>query len=177
MIVQPLIEEIADSGEYSLILFDGEFSHSVVKRAEARRFPGAARIMAASLSAATRRRARSSWPRPALAAAPARGDLCTGRHRRRTTMACCRIIELELIEPALFLDHAPDAGPRFAGAILSAASRANNHWRIADVRFGGRLASSRATSIFATSALIGSPRSRAAASSARQNIGSRLIEV
>ena len=32
MIVQPLIEEIARTGEFSLMLFDGEFSHAVVKR-------------------------------------------------------------------------------------------------------------------------------------------------
>ena len=32
MIVQPLIEEIAKTGEFSLMLFDVEFSHAVVKR-------------------------------------------------------------------------------------------------------------------------------------------------
>ena len=49
-----------------------------------------------------------------------------------------QIMELELIEPALFLDHAPDGGAAFAAAILSAAERASNsHWRIAEVRLGG----------------------------------------
>src|SRR5205085_11580951 len=32
MIIQPLIGAIATTGEYSLMLFDGEFSHAVVKR-------------------------------------------------------------------------------------------------------------------------------------------------
>src|SRR5206468_5634771 len=32
MIIQPLIEEIARTGEFSLMLFEGEFSHAVVKR-------------------------------------------------------------------------------------------------------------------------------------------------
>src|SRR6185369_7741461 len=32
MIIQPLIEEIARTGEFSLMLFGGEFSHAVVKR-------------------------------------------------------------------------------------------------------------------------------------------------
>jgi glutathione synthase/RimK-type ligase-like ATP-grasp enzyme len=32
MIIQPLIEEIAKTGEFSLMLFDGELSHCVVKR-------------------------------------------------------------------------------------------------------------------------------------------------
>jgi hypothetical protein len=31
------------------------------------------------------------------------------------------IMELELVEPALFLDHAPDGGAAFAKAILSLA--------------------------------------------------------
>jgi len=42
---------------------------------------------------------------------------------------------------------------------------------------GTRSESSRSASISATKALSGRPRSRAAASSARQNIGSRLIDV
>jgi hypothetical protein len=29
-------------------------------------------------------------------------------------------MELELVEPALFLDHAPDGGAAFVGSILSA---------------------------------------------------------
>ena len=54
---------------------------------------------------------------------------------------------------------------------------ANSHCRMADVRFGVFVASRRSTSISATSAFKVHPRSRAAASSACQNIGSRLIEV
>jgi hypothetical protein len=35
-----------------------------------------------------------------------------------------RIMELELIEPALFLDHAPDGGAAFTRSILSAVRTA-----------------------------------------------------
>jgi hypothetical protein len=35
-----------------------------------------------------------------------------------------RIMELELIEPSLFLDHAPDDGRAFTQAILSSAQKA-----------------------------------------------------
>jgi hypothetical protein len=35
-----------------------------------------------------------------------------------------RIMELELIEPALFLDHAADGGSAFTRAVLSSARRA-----------------------------------------------------
>ena len=125
MIVQPLIEEIARTGEFSLMLFDGEFSHAVVKRPKSRAISGSSRISAAmTLPCDAARRARSSWRRPALAAAPAhatyaRVDIVAGRRR-----ACCRIMELELIEPALFLDHAPDGGAAFTRSILSAARTA-----------------------------------------------------
>ena len=84
-------------------------------------------------------------------------------------------MELELIEPALFLDHA--RGRRRGLHPLGAERRSNSHCLIAEVRFGGCPASSRATSISATSAFKGQPRSLAASSSARQNIGSRLMDV
>jgi hypothetical protein len=35
-----------------------------------------------------------------------------------------RIMEIELVEPALFLDGAPDGGAAFVRSILSAAERA-----------------------------------------------------
>ena len=178
MLVQPLLEEIVSSGEFSLIFFDGEFSHSVASVPKRRRFPRTAAIMAASSAAATPPPGAIELAQAALAAAPARGDLRAGRHRlgRRRRAAGHRA-------------RADRAGPvprrcarrrrrlRRSRFVSREAPDANSHWRIADVRFGGRAASSRATSICATSALIGIPRSRAAASSARQNMGSRLIEV
>jgi hypothetical protein len=54
---------------------------------------------------------------------------------------------------------------------------ANSHCLIADVRLGVGFASSRATSILATSAFTGQPLSRAEVSSERQKTGSRLIDV
>jgi hypothetical protein len=60
--------------------------------------------------------------RAALAAAPApapyaRVDLLAGDDGE------LQVIELELIEPALFLHCVPEAKVRFAAAILSAAER------------------------------------------------------
>jgi glutathione synthase/RimK-type ligase-like ATP-grasp enzyme len=119
MIVQPLIEEIARSGEFSLMLFDGEFSHSVVKRPRSGEFrvqahhggmtlpsdppPGAVELAKAALTAAP---AKATY---------ARVDIVLD------DSGVLRIMELELIEPALFLDFAPDGGKAFARAILSAA--------------------------------------------------------
>ena len=123
IIIQPLIEEIATTGEFSLMLFDGEFSHSVVKRPKAGDFrvqehhggvtlpcrappAGAVRLAQAALAAA-----------PAVAAY-ARVDIVPDDE------GVLRIMELELIEPSLFLDHAPDGGASFSRSILSRARTA-----------------------------------------------------
>lgn len=122
MIIQPLIEEIAKTGEFSLMLFDGQFSHAVVKHPAAGDFrvqphlggvtlpsnapPGAERLARQALAAAPRR------------ATYARVDIVPDDE------GVLRIMELELIEPALFLDHSPDRGAAFTQAILSAAQTA-----------------------------------------------------
>jgi len=120
MIIQPLIAEISRTGEFSLMLFDGEFSHAVVKRPA----PGEFRVQP-HLGGLT---LRSPPPpggialaRQALAAAPvpatyARVDIIPDDD------GVLRIMELELVEPALFLDHAPDGGAAFVRAILSAVA-------------------------------------------------------
>ena len=122
MIVQPLIEEIARTGEFSLMLFDGDFSHAVVKRPKTGDFRVQPHLGGVTLP---------SPPPPggialaqrALAAAPARATYA------RVDIVpddegTLRIMELELIEPALFLDHAPDAGASFVRAVLNAAQTA-----------------------------------------------------
>jgi glutathione synthase/RimK-type ligase-like ATP-grasp enzyme len=122
MIVQPLVEEIARTGEFSLMLFDGEFSHAVVKRPKTGDFRVQPHLGGVTLP--------SSAPpggialaKQALAAAPAKATYA------RVDMVpddegTLRIMEMELIEPALFLDYAPDAGAAFVRSILDAAERA-----------------------------------------------------
>ncbi len=122
IIIQPLIEEIATQGEFSLMLFDGEYSHAVVKRPKAGDFrvqehlggttvpspapPGGIALAQAALAAAP---ARAAYARVDMVP-NASGELM--------------IMELELIEPALFLDSAPDGGASFARSILRIAERA-----------------------------------------------------
>lgn len=120
MLIQPFMASVAKVGEYSLILFGGVFSHCIVKRPKAGDFrvqphlggsetpcdpPGGAIDLACA----------------ALAAAPARPTYA------RVDMIAdddgvLRIIELELIEPALWLEHAPDQGAAFAAAVRSAVT-------------------------------------------------------
>lgn len=121
MMIQPFVSSIVTEGEYALMLFDGKFSHAVVKRPK----PGDFRVQE-ELGGVT---VPSAAPpgaielaKQALAAAPAKAayvrvDVVRGDDGE------LRIMELELIEPALFLDRAPDGGAAFARAILSAARR------------------------------------------------------
>jgi glutathione synthase/RimK-type ligase-like ATP-grasp enzyme len=122
MIIQPLIEEIARTGEFSLMLFGNEFSHSIVKRPK----PGDFRVQPHLGGVALRCSAppgAEELARQALAAAPA-----VATYARVDIIAddegTLRIMELELIEPALYLEHAPDGGPGFTQAILSAVQKA-----------------------------------------------------
>lgn len=121
-IVQPLIAEIAREGEFSLMLFDGEFSHCVVKRPAAGDFRVQPHFGGTTVGCAPPAGA-IALARAALAAAPARAAYA------RVDMVPdgagnLMIMELELIEPALFLDHSPDGGAAFAKAILSVAETA-----------------------------------------------------
>jgi glutathione synthase/RimK-type ligase-like ATP-grasp enzyme len=123
MILQPLIQEIATTGEFSLMLFDGEFSHAVVKRPKegdfrVQEYHGGVTLPCAAPPAGAVRLAQD-----ALAAAPtkatyARVDIVPD------DQGTLRIMELELIEPSLFLDHSPDGGASFTRSILRHARTA-----------------------------------------------------
>jgi len=122
MIVQPLIEEIARTGEFSLMLFDGEYSHAVVKRPKSGDFRVQPHLGGVTLPSEAPPGAER-LAKQALAAAPAKATYA------RVDIVpddegTLRIMELELIEPALFLDHAPDGGAAFTRSILSLAQTA-----------------------------------------------------
>ena len=117
-LVQPLMPGILTEGEYSLFFFAGKFSHAIVKRPASgdfrvqEQFGG--RETACDASDAAQALAAQG-----LAAAPAApvyarvdmvGDAAGTLH----------IMELELIEPSLFLHHAPDKGAAFGLAVAQA---------------------------------------------------------
>lgn len=115
MMIQPFLRSVAEEGEYSIMLFGGEYSHTIVKRPKAGDYrvqphlggteeacappPGAIDLAEAALAAA-----------PAEAAY-ARVDMI------RDESGALAIIELEMIEPALWLQHAPDGGTAFVRAV------------------------------------------------------------
>jgi glutathione synthase/RimK-type ligase-like ATP-grasp enzyme len=115
MMIQPFLPSVAGEGEYSCLLFGGGFSHSIVKRPKPGDYrvqphlggtevpcappPGAVELAMAALAAA-----------PAEAVY-ARVDMVRDRSGQLA------IIELELIEPSLWLEHAPDNGASFVRAL------------------------------------------------------------
>ena len=122
MIIQPLIEEIARTGEFSLMLFDGEYSHAVVKRPKSGDFRVQPHLGGVTLPSKAPP-GGEALAKQALAAAPAKATYA------RVDIVpddegTLRIMELELIEPALFLDYAPDGGAAFTKAVLSLAQKA-----------------------------------------------------
>jgi len=122
MMIQPYLPNIAEEGEYSLFYFAGAFSHSILKRPakgdfrvqeqyggreEAIIAPDGALMLAQQALAATAK-INKSGP-----LAYARVDIL------RDGNGVFRLMELELIEPSLFLRFAPDAGAAFAQALVS----------------------------------------------------------
>jgi glutathione synthase/RimK-type ligase-like ATP-grasp enzyme len=123
MIIQPLIEEIARTGEFSLMMFDREYSHAVVKRPKSgdfrvQEYHGGVTLPCAAPPAGAVQLAQAALAAAPAEAAYARVDIVPDDE------GTLRIMELELIEPSLFLDHAPDGGAAFTRSILSRAQTA-----------------------------------------------------
>lgn len=121
MLVQPWLPAVQEEGEYSLILFGGRLSHCIAKRPKAGDFRvqpdhggtmGAVPLPDGALAVA--QAALAVIPAPATYA---RVDLIRGLDGE------LKVMELELIEPALFLHCAPQAKTAFANAILASAAK------------------------------------------------------
>lgn len=119
MMVQPFLRSVMEEGEYSVMLFGGRFSHCIVKRPKV----GDYRVqphLGGREEACAPPEGAIALAEAALAAAPApavyaRVDMVRGND------GALNVIELELIEPALWLQHAPDGGASFAAALMERA--------------------------------------------------------
>ena len=117
VLVQPFLESIVDEGETSLLYFDGELSHTVLKQAKAGdirvqpEYGGAQEIVDAPPEA----EAIAARVFDAVGAdlPYARVDLVRGHD------GTLRLIELEVIEPRLFFVLDGDATGRYASAIAA----------------------------------------------------------
>jgi len=114
-LVQAFVPEVASAGEWSLLFFDGVFSHAILKRAASGEFRVQSQFggsvepiepdagILASAQKALAAVAKLGYPDHAYARVD--GVMIDGRFR---------LMELEMIEPALFLAGRPDAAERFA---------------------------------------------------------------
>jgi glutathione synthase/RimK-type ligase-like ATP-grasp enzyme len=121
-IIQPYLPAIETDGELSLIFFGGEYSHAVGKVPQ----PGDFRVQPeydGIISACTPRADEREAAERILAAVEedllyARIDLARGLDGRPALM------ELELIEPDLYLGYDPGKGALFAAAVRQCAAAA-----------------------------------------------------
>ena len=118
VMVQPLIESLVREGEWSFVFLGGHFTHAVLKRAA----PDEFRVQSNFGGSVTRLDPPEEWVRQAgsvLEAVPgpwlyARVDGCIVDRR-------FVLVELEMLEPDLFLNYEPGAPARFADSLLRLA--------------------------------------------------------
>ena len=121
--VQPRLASLAARGEVDVVVIDGEITHAVAKHVEVSAEPaatpsGAARSARREPSDDERRVALG-----ALAAVPLPGPLCFARVDLVETDDGLAVLELEAIEPYLFLGEAPEAAHALAAAITARIER------------------------------------------------------
>jgi glutathione synthase/RimK-type ligase-like ATP-grasp enzyme len=115
-LVQPYLPDI-ERGEMSLVFLGGQYSHAVLKRPRAGDFRVQTDFGGTVEPIRPEEHVVAAASR-VLAAAPgqtlyARVDLCLVNGR-------AQLMELELLEPALFFAHEPGAAARFADALVRA---------------------------------------------------------
>ena len=113
--IQPFLTEVPNHGEWSLVFVGGEYSHSVLKRAA----PGDFRVQWQYGGTAT-----SAEPHAEVLKAATKiiGSLERADYARVDGIVCGDdfvLMELELIEPVLFL-RLGNAADRFVEAMLNA---------------------------------------------------------
>ena len=118
-LVQPYLPEVASDGEWSLLFFDGQYSHAVIKRPKAGDYrvqsdyggvslaaePGEDLVAAAGLVLKA-------------AAAIGHADVAYARIDGVISQGRFLLMELEMIEPFLHLGNRTDASERFAANLF-----------------------------------------------------------
>lgn len=121
---QPYMTSIDTIGEYAIYLFGGKFSHSVRKPAllEADRSPDTEISFPDGLRAVTIDEALLTFARNTVDAA----ETVLKQHVVQARVDVVLddagsplLMELELVEPALFLNHAPEAASRYIDAVVA----------------------------------------------------------
>ena len=118
-LVQPYVPEVASDGEWSLLFFDGEYSHAVIKRPKAGDYRVQSDYGGVSLAAEPGADLIASAA-SVLAAAAAIGhpDVAYARIDGVVSQGRFLLMELEMIEPFLHLGNRADASERFAANLV-----------------------------------------------------------
>jgi O-ureido-D-serine cyclo-ligase len=120
-LLQPYLDPVDEHGETALIFFESEFSHAIRKDALLARGAGPTEGLYAqeTITPRTPSQEELDLAHRALAAIPLDGPLLYARvDLIRGNDGAPRLLELELVEPSVFLEHAEGAAARFAEAIL-----------------------------------------------------------
>lgn len=114
-LVQPFVPEVVSDGEWSLLFFDGEYSHAVIKR-PARGDYRVQSDFGGTADAIDPDPALIASAKHAIAAAAALGHAGGAYARVDGVVVQGRflLMELEMIEPFLHLGERPEAAERFA---------------------------------------------------------------
>jgi glutathione synthase/RimK-type ligase-like ATP-grasp enzyme len=118
VMLQKFMDSIASEGEWSVIFFDGAFSHAVLKKPK----PGDFRVQSDFGGSAQLTEPPEHVLSSATQAVEAVAPTLYARVDGVVDEGKFRLMELELIEPALFLGDHPQAPARFANAIAGALS-------------------------------------------------------
>jgi hypothetical protein len=112
LIVQKFQPTVTTEGEWSLMFFDGKFSHAVVKKTKPNDFRMGDSVMLQKPPDIILQQVQKIMEtiEPPLVYARVDGISIDGYFV---------LMELELVEPYLYLEHDPDASQRFAQAILA----------------------------------------------------------
>ena len=128
MLVQPYLAAVDTAGESALIYFDGFFSHAVRKgpmlpKGTAHTVHSRALFVAENITARSPSPAERRVGEQTLLAIRERfgADLLYARIDLLPSPDGPVVVELELIEPSLFLVHGAGAAERFAAAIAARA--------------------------------------------------------
>lgn len=114
-LVQPFVPELLSEGEWSLLFFGGRYSHAVLKRPERGDF----RVQEEFGGVAAPAEASSAIIEAASRALEASGqDMLYARVDGVVRGGRLEVMELELLEPSLFLESSPGGAERFADALI-----------------------------------------------------------
>lgn len=126
VLVQPYLEAVDVTDETALLFFDGEYSHAIRKGPLLQRGSGATEQLFApeQIEARLPSAAEQTAAHAVLAALPFPAPLYA-RIDLLPTPEGPRLLELELIEPSLFFDHAAGSATRFVTRLAARLGQAH----------------------------------------------------